>query len=108
MVSKFDLFATAIAGGLVIILSLLFSKTRFGIALRAVADDPLAAQSVGIKLNKIWILVWSVAGLVALVAGLLWGARLGVQFSLSLVVLKALPVLIIGGLLLFQVQLLLG
>ncbi|ENU26794.1 branched-chain amino acid ABC transporter permease [Acinetobacter modestus] len=97
MVSKFDLFATAIAGGLVIILSLLFSKTRFGIALRAVADDPLAAQSVGIKLNKIWILVWSVAGLVALVAGLLWGARLGVQFSLSLVVLKALPVLIIGG-----------
>lgn len=97
MVSKFDLFATAIAGGLVIILSLLFSKTRFGIALRAVADDPLAAQSVGLKLNKIWILVWSVAGLVALVAGLLWGARLGVQFSLSLVVLKALPVLIIGG-----------
>jgi branched-chain amino acid transport system permease protein len=97
MVSKFDLFATAIAGSLVIILSLLFSKTRFGIALRAVADDPLAAQSVGIKLNKIWILVWSVAGLVALVAGLLWGARLGVQFSLSLVVLKALPVLIIGG-----------
>ena len=97
MVSKFDLFATAIAGGLVIILSLLFSKTRFGIALRAVADDPLAAQSVGIKLNKIWILVWSVAGLVALVAGLLWGARLGVQFSLSLVVLKTLPVLIIGG-----------
>lgn len=97
MVSKFDLFATAIAGGLVIILSLLFSKTRFGIALRAVADDPLAAQSVGIQLNKIWILVWSVAGLVALVAGLLWGARLGVQFSLSLVVLKALPVLIIGG-----------
>lgn len=97
MVSKFDLFATAIAGGLVIILSLLFSKTRFGIALRAVADDPLAAQSVGIKLNKIWILVWSVAGLVALVAGLLWGARLGVQFSLTLVVLKALPVLIIGG-----------
>ena len=97
MVSKFDLFATAIAGGLVIILSLLFSKTRFGIALRAVADDPLAAQSVGIKLNKIWILVWSVAGLVALVAGLLWGARLSVQFSLSLVVLKALPVLIIGG-----------
>ncbi|GAA5000464.1 branched-chain amino acid ABC transporter permease [Acinetobacter puyangensis] len=97
MLSKFDLFATAIAGSLVIILSLLFSKTRFGIALRAVADDPLAAQSVGIRLNRIWILVWTVAGFVALVAGLLWGARLGVQFSLSLVVLKALPVLIIGG-----------
>ncbi|MBJ9421996.1 MULTISPECIES: branched-chain amino acid ABC transporter permease [Acinetobacter] len=97
MLSKFDLFATGIAGTLVIILSLLFSKTRFGISLRAVADDPLAAQSVGIRLNHIWILVWTVAGFVALVAGLLWGARLGVQFSLSLVVLKALPVLIIGG-----------
>lgn len=97
MLSKFDLFATGIAGTLVIILSLLFSKTRFGISLRAVADDPLAAQSVGIHLNHIWILVWTVAGFVALVAGLLWGARLGVQFSLSLVVLKALPVLIIGG-----------
>ena len=97
LVSKFDLFATAIAGSLVVILSLLFSKTRFGVSLRAVADDPLAAQSVGIKLNHILILVWSVAGLVALVAGLLWGARSGVQFSLSLVVLKALPVLIIGG-----------
>ncbi|MFV5440483.1 branched-chain amino acid ABC transporter permease [Acinetobacter oleivorans] len=97
MLSKFGLFATGIAGTLVIILSLLFSKTRFGISLRAVADDPLAAQSVGIRLNHIWILVWTVAGFVALVAGLLWGARLGVQFSLSLVVLKALPVLIIGG-----------
>ncbi|MHC3124686.1 branched-chain amino acid ABC transporter permease [Acinetobacter sp. XS-4] len=97
MLSKFDLFATGIAGTLVIVLSLLFSKTRFGISLRAVADDPLAAQSVGIRLNHIWILVWTVAGFVALVAGLLWGARLGVQFSLSLVVLKALPVLIIGG-----------
>ncbi|MAK31648.1 branched-chain amino acid ABC transporter permease [Acinetobacter sp.] len=95
--SKFDLVATLIAGSLVIILSFLFTKTRFGISLRAVADDPLASQSVGIRLNYIWILVWSVAGLVALVAGLLWGARLGVQFSLSLVVLKALPVLIIGG-----------
>nr|WP_174506997.1 branched-chain amino acid ABC transporter permease [Acinetobacter sp. Marseille-Q1620] len=97
MISQFDLFATLIAGSLVIILSLLFSKTRFGIALRAVADDSFAAQSVGIKLNHIWIMVWAVAGFVALVAGLLWGARLGVQFSLSLVVLKALPVLIIGG-----------
>lgn len=96
-VSKFDLFATAIAASLVVILSLLFSKTRFGVSLRAVADDPLAAQSVGIKLNQIWILVWGVAGFVALVAGLLWGARVGVQFSLSLIVLKALPVLIIGG-----------
>lgn len=97
MISQFDVFATVIAGSLVVVLSLLFSKTRFGISLRAVADDPLAAQSVGIKLNHIWIMVWTVAGFVALVAGLLWGARVGVQFSLSLIVLKALPVLIIGG-----------
>jgi branched-chain amino acid transport system permease protein len=97
LLSQFDLFATAIAGSLVIILSLLFTKTRFGISLRAVADDPQAAQSVGIKLNHIWIIVWTTAGFVALVAGLLWGARVGVQFSLSLIVLKALPVLIIGG-----------
>ncbi len=96
-ISKFDLFAAGVAGILVITLSLLFSKTRFGLALRAVADDPLAAQSVGIRLNHIWVLVWAVAGGVALVAGVLWGARLGVQFSLSLIVLKALPVLIIGG-----------
>lgn len=97
LLSQFDLFATAIAGGLVIILSLLFTKTRFGISLRAVADDPQAAQSVGIRLNHVWIIVWTAAGFVALVAGLLWGARVGVQFSLSIIVLKALPVLIIGG-----------
>lgn len=96
-ISLFDLFAAGVAGVLVLTLSLLFSKTRFGLSLRAVADDPLAAQSIGIRLNHIWILVWAVAGFVALVAGLLWGARLGVQFSLSLIVLKALPVLIIGG-----------
>ncbi|WP_163000054.1 branched-chain amino acid ABC transporter permease, partial [Pseudomonas viridiflava] len=70
---------------------------RIGLSLRAVADDPLAAQAVGIRLPRIWAVVWAVAGFVGLVAGLLWGARLGVQFSLSLVVLKALPVLIIGG-----------
>lgn len=74
MISQFDVFATVIAGNLVVVLSLLFSKTRFGISLRAVADDPLAAQSVGIKLNHIWIMVWTVAGFVALVAGLLWEA----------------------------------
>ncbi len=96
-VSQFDLFAAATAGLLVVVLSLLFNKTRIGISLRAVADDPLAAQSIGIRLNYIWRIVWGVAGFVALVAGLLWGARQGVQFSLTLVVLKALPVLIIGG-----------
>jgi len=96
-VSQFDLFAAGTAGLLVVVLSLLFNKTRIGISLRAVADDPLAAQSIGIRLNHIWRIVWGVAGFVALVAGLLWGARQGVQFSLTLVVLKALPVLIIGG-----------
>lgn len=95
--SQFDLFAAAIAAVLVVSLSLLFNKTRLGLSLRAVADDPLAALSVGIRLQQIWVAVWAVAGFVSLVAGLLWGARLGVQFSLSLVVLKALPVLIIGG-----------
>ncbi len=97
LLSQFDLFAAATAGVLVLLLSLLFNKTRMGISLRAVADDQLAALSVGIKLQRIWMIVWAVAGFVGLVAGLLWGARLGVQFSLSLVVLKALPVLIIGG-----------
>jgi branched-chain amino acid transport system permease protein len=97
LISKFDLFAAAVAGGLVLLLSVVFNRTRLGIALRAVADDAVAAQSVGISLPQVWSIVWSVTGAVGLVAGLLWGARLGVQFSLSLVVLKALPVLIIGG-----------
>jgi len=97
LLSTFDLFAAAVAAVLVIGLSLLFDRTRLGISLRAVADDPLAAQAVGIRLPRIWVLVWAVAGCVGLVAGLLWGARLGVQFSLSLIVLKALPVLIIGS-----------
>ena len=96
-ISTFDLFASAVALVLVTVLAILFSKTRMGISLRAVADDTLAAQSIGIRLPRIWQIVWSVSGLVALVAGLLWGARQGVQFSLSLVVLKAMPVLIIGG-----------
>ncbi len=96
-ISQFDLFAAATAATLVLVLSLLFNRTRIGLSLRAVADDTLAAQAVGICLRRVWTVVWAVAGLVALVTGLLWGARLGVQFSLSLVVLKALPVLIIGG-----------
>ena len=78
-------------------LAVFFQVTRVGRALRAVADDHQAAQSVGIPLNQIWLMVWAVAGLVALVAGMMWGAKLGVQFSLSLVALKALPVLILGG-----------
>ncbi|MBL8442908.1 MAG: branched-chain amino acid ABC transporter permease [Zoogloeaceae bacterium] len=97
MVSHFDLVAAATATVLVTVLALLFNKTRVGVSLRAVADDTRAALSIGINLNRIWQIVWAVAGSVGLVAGLLWGARQGVQFSLSLVVLKALPVLIIGG-----------
>lgn len=97
LLSPFDIFAAVTAALLVLALSLLFNKTRIGLSLRAVADDPLAALAVGIRLQRVWVLVWAVAGFVGLVAGLLWGARLGVQFSLSLVVLKALPVLIIGG-----------
>jgi branched-chain amino acid transport system permease protein len=81
----------------VIVLALFFQKTKTGLALRAVADDHQAAQSIGVPLNYIWLIVWSVAGIVALVAGMVWGAKLGVQFSIALVALKALPVLILGG-----------
>lgn len=96
-VSQFDLLGAAVAASLVAVLAVFFNHTRTGRALRAVADDPLAAQSVGISLRRIWSIVWAVAGLVSLIAGLIWGARLGVQFSLTLVALKALPVLILGG-----------
>jgi branched-chain amino acid transport system permease protein len=97
MLSQFDLFAAGTAVLLVVGLSALMRFTRFGLSLQAVADDPVAALAVGIRLPRIWAAVWALAGFTSLVAGLLWGARLGVQFSLSLVVLKALPVLIIGG-----------
>ena len=97
LLSRFDLFAAGTAAVLLVVLGLLFHRTRLGISLRAVADDPLAALAVGLDLSRLWAVVWAVAGVVALVAGLLWGARVGVQFSLSLIVLKALPVLIIGG-----------
>ncbi len=97
LVPSEDLVAALIAGALVAVLAIFFQKTRIGRALRAVADDHQAAQSVGIPLNYIWVIVWTVAGLVALVAGMVWGSKLGVQFSLSLVALKALPVLILGG-----------
>ena len=97
LISGFDLFAAAVAGILVAALAVFFNRTRIGRALRAVADDHQAALSVGIPLKTIWGIVWSVAGFVALVAGLMWGARSGVQFALTLVALKALPVLILGG-----------
>ncbi len=97
IVSQFDVTAAAICALLVTVLALLFSKTKVGRALRAVADDHQAALAVGIPLQRIWAVVWAVAGLVALVAGLLWGARNGVQFALTFIALKALPVLILGG-----------
>ena len=96
-VSLFDLFAALVAALLVAVLAVFFSKTKVGRALRAVADDHQAALAVGIPLKHIWAIVWSVAGFVALVAGMLWGARNGVQFSLTFIALKALPVLILGG-----------
>jgi branched-chain amino acid transport system permease protein len=97
LVNMEDVIAAVIAGLLVAALALFFQKTATGRALRAVADDHQAAQSVGIPLNRIWVIVWSVAGLVALVAGIVWGSKLGVQFSLQQVALKALPVVILGG-----------
>ncbi len=97
LVSMEDLLAALIAGLLVALLAAFFQKTGTGRALRAVADDHQAAQSIGIPLNRIWVIVWTVSGVVALVAGIIWGSKLGVQFSLSQVALKALPVVILGG-----------
>lgn len=97
LISSFDVTAAVVAGVLVAVLAVFFNKTRIGRALRAVADDHQAALAVGIPLKQIWAIVWSVAGFVALVAGLMWGARNGVQFALTFVALKALPVLILGG-----------
>jgi branched-chain amino acid transport system permease protein len=98
LINTEDLYSALIAAVLVAALALFFQKTPTGRALRAVADDHQAAQSIGIPLNHIWVIVWSVAGIVALVAGMIWGSKLGVQFSLSLIALKALPVVILGGL----------
>jgi len=96
-ISRFDLVASGIAAVLVAVLAVFFNKTRVGRALRAVADDHQAALAVGISLQRIWVTVWIVAGFVALVTGMLWGARNGVQFALTFLALKALPVLILGG-----------
>jgi branched-chain amino acid transport system permease protein len=98
LIDPAELIAATICAVMVLVLAVFFQVTRVGRALRAVADDHQAAQSVGIPLNRIWFLVWAVSGLVALVAGMMWGAKLGVQFSLSLIALKAFPVLILGGL----------
>jgi branched-chain amino acid transport system permease protein len=98
LINKEDLIAALIAAVLVAMLSVFFQKTATGRALRAVADDHQAAQSIGIPLNRIWVIVWCVAGITALVAGIIWGSKLGVQFSLSTVAMRALPVVILGGL----------
>jgi branched-chain amino acid transport system permease protein len=98
LINQEDIVAALIAALLVVVLAMFFQYTTTGRALRAVADDHQAAQSIGIPLNRIWVIVWSVAGFVALVAGVIWGSKLGVQFSLSLIALKALPVVILGGL----------
>lgn len=98
LINKEDLIAAAIAAALVALLSLFFQKTSTGRALRAVADDHQAAQSIGIPLDRIWFIVWCVAGVAALVAGMIWGSKLGVQFSLTTLALRALPVVILGGL----------
>ena len=96
-INQLELTAAITAAVLVTILAVFFQRTRIGRALRAVADDHEAALSIGIPLKTIWVVVWSVAGIVAIVAGIMWGAKSGVQFSLSLIALKALPVLILGG-----------
>src|SRR5712691_8542626 len=98
LVDPAELIAAVICAVLVTVLAIFFQVTRVGRALRAVADDHQAAQSVGIPLNYIWLIVWSVSVIVAIAAGMIWGSKLGVQFSISLVALKALPVLILGGL----------
>jgi branched-chain amino acid transport system permease protein len=97
LINRDDVAAAVVAVLLVALLALFFQKTATGRALRAVADDHQAAQAVGIPLNRIWVIVWSVAGIVAIVAGVIWGGKLGVQFSISQVALKALPVVILGG-----------
>lgn len=98
LINKEDFIAALVAAALVAALALFFQKTATGRALRAVADDHQAASSIGIPLSRIWVIVWCVAGVVALVAGIIWGSKLGVQFSLATVALRALPVVILGGL----------
>jgi branched-chain amino acid transport system permease protein len=96
-IDNLDIVAAIVAALLVTVLVIFSQYTKQGRAMRAVADDHQAALSVGVSLNFIWVMVWSVAGFVALVAGIMWGAKSGVQFSLSLIALKALPVLMLGG-----------
>ncbi len=98
IISQFDIAAALIAGGMILGLTLFFQYTRTGLSLRAVSDDHMAAMAVGIPLNRIWAIVWAVTGVICLIAGLLWGDRVSVSFTLTSAVLKGLPVILIGGL----------
>lgn len=98
LISSFDIFAALVAGVMILALSLFFQKTKTGMSLRAVSDDHLAALAVGIPLSRIWAIVWAVTGIIGLIAGLLWADRISVSFTLTAVVLKGLPVILVGGL----------
>ena len=98
LIPKFDIFASIVAGTLIVSLAFFFQKTRTGLSLRAVSDDHMAAMAVGIPLQKVWAVVWAVTGMIALVAGLLWAERISVSFTLIEAVMKGLPVILIGGL----------
>ena len=98
LIPKFDIFASLFAGSLIVVLAFFFQKTKTGLSLRAVSDDHMAAMAVGIPLQTVWAVVWAVTGVIALVAGLLWAERVSVSFTLIEAVMKALPVILIGGL----------
>jgi branched-chain amino acid transport system permease protein len=98
LIPKFDIFASLVAGSLIVVLAFFFQKTKTGLSLRAVSDDHMAAMAVGIPLQTVWAVVWAVTGIIALVAGLLWAERVSVSFTLIEAVMKALPVILIGGL----------
>ena len=98
IISQFDIAAAVIAGSMILGLTLFFQYTKTGLSLRAVSDDHMAAMAVGIPLNRIWAIVWAVTGVICLIAGLLWGDRVSVSFTLTAAVLKGLPVILIGGL----------
>jgi len=98
LIPKFDIFASLVAGSLIVVLAFFFQTTRTGLSLRAVSDDHMAAMAVGIPLQTVWAIVWAVTGIIALIAGLLWAERVSVSFTLIEAVMKALPVILIGGL----------
>lgn len=98
LIPKFDIFASLVAGLMIVVLAFFFQKTKTGLSLRAVSDDHMAAMAVGIPLQTVWAVVWAVTGIIALVSGLLWAERVSVSFTLIEAVMKALPVILIGGL----------